>query len=185
MTKRTFLLTVTLAVTFIWTVGCSSFPGFKGSSSSSPSSSRSSGSLYASVPAAMKAPVREASYDVKQSEANLKLAKEQVKLADLKKEYATLKKKRADLNEDLAKTNVSLAKESKERKKLEAIDNANLGDKAGNIKKIMKHKTKELSIESNAVKIKAAIDTLDLDIKKVNKKINSQARKVELSRKKR
>ncbi len=129
----------------------------------------------------MRAPVNKASADLKQSESNLKLAKEKVKLAELKEERATIEKKHADLNEKLAATTVKKAQVSVERKKLEAIDNANLGDKASNIKKIANLKTKELSIESEVVKTKADIATLALEIKRLNKKINLQARKVDSS----
>ncbi len=182
MIRRYFLLTISLTLALTWTVGCSSLPKFMKSSSPSSSKSKStSQGLYASVPSSMRAPVNKASADLKQSESNLKLAKEKVKLAELKEERATIEKKHADLNEKLAATTVKKAQVSVERKKLEAIDNANLGDKASNIKKIANLKTKELSIESEVVKTKADIATLDLEIKRLNKKINLQARKVDSS----
>ena len=180
MTKRYFTLTISVALAIMWVAGCSSFPGIKRSSSPSKPADKS---LYSSVPASMKAPVKEASFDLKQSQANLKLAQELVKLAELKKERAILEKKRADLNHKLAETLVDKANVTMERKKLEAIDNANLGDKAGNIKKIADLRTKELGIESNAVKTKAEVATLDLEIKDLNQKVNLQARKVDAARK--
>jgi len=180
MNKRYFLLTVSLTVAFTWIVGCSSIPGFKSTSSAAKPANKG---LYSSVPASMRAPVKEATFDLKRSESKLKLATEQVKLAELESERAGLQKKQADLNHTLAQTMVEKAKVAIERKKLEAIDNANLGDKASNIKKIADYKTKELGIESDAVRIKASIATLDLDVKKLNKKINLQARKVNGKRK--
>ncbi len=183
MIRRFFLLTISLTMVLTFAVGCSSIQNMmKSSSSPSSKSKTTSQGLYASVPVSMRAPVKEASFDLKQSQANLKLAKERVKLADLKKERAIIEKQRADLNEKLAETLIKKAEVSIERKKLEAIDNANLGDKATNIKKIASHKTRELSIESEAVETKADIATLDLEIKRLNKKINLQARKVDSAR---
>lgn len=180
MKNRHFLFTISLAMAMIWITGCSSFPGIK--RTSSPAKTTKKG-LYTSVPVSMRAPVKEAAFDLKQAESNLKLAQEQVKLAEFKKERAVLEKKRADLNQELAETLVEKSKLIIERKKLEAIDNANLGDKASNIKKIANLKTKELSIESKTVNTKASMATLDLEIKGLNKKVNLQARKVDSSRK--
>jgi hypothetical protein len=185
MTKRYFLLAISLAIAITWTVGCSSLKNIMNSSSSPSSSSSSkttSKGLYSSVPASMRAPVKEASFDLKRSESNLKVAKEKVKLAELKSERAIIEKKQADLNEKLAETMVKKGTVTIERTKLEAIDNANLGDKASNIKKIASYKTKELNIESELVNTKADIATLELEIKKLNKRINLQARKVDSSR---
>ena len=181
MTRRYLLLTISMTLALTWAAGCSSLPNFmKPSSSSSTSNSKTtSPGLYSSVPASMRAPVNEASSELKRSESNLKLAEEKVKLAELKKERAIVEKKNADLNAKLAETVVKKAQVSVERKKVEAIDNANLGDRATNIKKIASYKTKELNIESNIVETKADIATLDLEIKRLNKRINLQARKVE------
>jgi hypothetical protein len=184
MTKRYFLLAISLAMAITWTVGCSSLNNFM---KSSPSASSTSGKttskgLYSSVPVSMRAPVKEASFDLKRSETKLKTAKEKVKLAELKSERAIIEKKQADLNEKLAETMVKKGTVTIERTKLEAIDNANLGDKASNIKKIASYKTKELNIESELVNTKADIATLELEIKKLNKRINLQARKVDSSR---
>jgi hypothetical protein len=185
MTKRYFLLAISLAVAITWTVGCSSLKNFMKSSSSTTSSSSgktASKGLYSSVPASMRAPVKEASFDLKRSESNLKIAKERVKLAELKSQRADIEKKQADLKEKLAETMVKKETVTLQRTRLEAIDNANLGDKASNIKKIASYKTKELNIESDLVNTKADIETLDLEIKKLNKQINLQARKVGSSR---
>jgi len=182
MIRRYFLLTISLTMALAWTTGCSSLPKFmKSSSSPSSKSTTTKQGLYSSVPVSMRAPVQAASIDLKRSQSNLKLAKETVKLAELKEERAVIEKKQADLNEKLAETMVKKNQVTIERKKLEAIDNANLGDKASNIKKIANHKTKELSIESNVVKTKADIATLDLEIKRLNKRINLQGRKVDSS----
>ena len=126
----------------------------------------------------MRAPVKEASFDLTQSRSNLKLAEKQVVLADLIKEHAILKEKHANYNQKLAETMVEKAEIAIERKRLEAIDNANLGDKSDNIKKIASLRTKELSIESDAVQIKAAMDSLELEIKGLEKKITLQSQVV-------
>jgi hypothetical protein len=185
MTKRYFLLAIFLAVAITWTVGCSSIKNIMKSSSSTSTSSSgktTSKGLYSNVPASMRAPVKEASFDLKRSESDLKLAKEGVKLAELKSQRAVIEKKQADLKEKLAETKVKKGTVTLERTQLEAIDNANLGDKASNIKKIAAYKTKELDIQSDVVNTKAEIETLELEIKKLDKSINLQARKIGSSR---
>ena len=87
----------------------------------------------------------------------------------------SLEKKYADLNRKLAEIEVHKAEATIERRKQEAIDNANLGDRSTNIKKIAELRTKELDIESDGVKTKAEMDTLDLAIKNLENKINHQS----------
>ncbi len=178
MNKRNFLFTISLFVAISWLFGCSSLPGIK----NRPTSQKQAKTLYSSVPSAMRAPVKEATFDLKQATANLKLATEKVKLAELKKERALVAKKQADHNKKLAETLVEKAEITIERKKLEAIDNANLGDKAANIKKVAGLRTKELATESDAVKTNAVIATLELDIQKLNKQIRQQEKRVNSSK---
>lgn len=174
MIKRYFLISISLLVALIWATGCSSFPGTSKTTSKSPQGKN----LYSRVPAAMRAPVKEASYDLKKAQANLKLSGEKVKLAELVKERAILEKKYADYNQGLAGTAVKKAEVTIERRRLEAIDNANLGDKASNINGIAKLRTKELGIEADYVNTKASMATLALEIKKLNKKVSLQTAKV-------
>ncbi len=176
MIKRHFLFSLSLGLVIILLVGCSALPGKKRTTTA-----KIQKSTYASVPAPLRQPVEAANLDLRQARANLKLADELVKLSDLKKQRALLKKKQADYNKKLTATLVEKATIAVERKKQEAIDNANLGDKAANIKKIASLKTKELSIESDSVEIKADIATLDLGIKKLNEKINIQAGRMSAS----
>ncbi len=175
MTKRYFLLSTSLIMALIWATGCSSFPGM---GSSTKTKKVPQNKLYASVPAAMRAPVKEATFDLKKARADLKLANEIVKLAELKKERALLQKKHADYNLAYANTTVKKAEITIERKRLEAIDNANLGDKASNIKQIAKLKTKELDIESDRINTQAELSTLELEIKKLTQKVNRQDARV-------
>ncbi len=173
--RNLFGTALLIAVALFWLAGCTSFPGKK----SSTAKKAPQQDLYTQVPATMRAPADDAANDLRQAKADLKLADEQVKLTELQKEQAILEEKRAEQVQKLAKTMVQKSEVILERKKLEAIDNANLGDKAANIKKIANLKTKELSIESNAVKTRAEIATLDLDIKKLNRKVILQASKVD------
>lgn len=176
MIKRYLLFSLSLGLIIFLLAGCSSFPTKKSTTAAKPQKG-----TYASVPAPLRQPVEEADMDLKQAKANLRLANELVKLAELKKEHAILKKKQADMNKNLNEIMVEKATVVVERKKLEAIDNANLGDKADNIKKIASLKTKELGIETEGVELKAEIATLDLDIKKLNEKINIQAGRMSAS----
>lgn len=134
--------------------------------------------LYSKVPESMRAAANEASRDLSQSRSNLKLAEKQLVLADLIKQHAVLKEKFAKHNLKLAEKLVEKTEVSMQRKRLEAIDNANLGDKADNIKKIASLRTKELSIESSLVRIRADMDALDLDIRKLDDKITRQSQNV-------
>jgi hypothetical protein len=136
------------------------------------------GDLYAKVPAAMRAPVNEAEYDLKQAKSAVDLAKEKVKLADMQKQRAQVENEHASCAMKLAEIVEKKANISVEVKKAEAIENSSLGDKENNIKKIADLKTKELGIESDRVRTKAELDTLDVKIKKLAKEIEAQEKKV-------
>jgi hypothetical protein len=134
--------------------------------------------LYRKVPASMRADVKEAQYDLKRAKSNAALANKKLKLAELKKEREVLRNKYARYNRDLAEVLIKKANIEVEIKKLEAIDNSNLGDKADNIKMIANMKTKKLGIESDEIEIKADMDTTQLRIKELNKQISAQQKKV-------
>jgi hypothetical protein len=136
------------------------------------------GDLYAKVPAAMRAPVNEAEYDLKQAKSAVELAKEKIKLAELQKQRAQLEDEHANCAMRLAEIVEKKASVSVEIKKAEAIENSGLGDKENNIKKIADLKTKELGIESDRVQTKAELDTLDVKIKKLTKEVEAQEKKV-------
>ena len=94
-----FLMTLSLLA------GCASIPvlktsGTKTSDSKSPLGTKKEG-LYSQVPAAMRAPVREAEFDLKQAKAKAGLAGEKVRLAELQKERALLERKHADYRMEL------------------------------------------------------------------------------------
>ena len=173
--RNIYGIALLLALAMFWTTGCSALKGTKTDTAKKAPKQ----SLYSQVPTPMRVPVDQAANDLRQAKADLKLADEQVKLAELKKERAILEKKRADQRQKLAKTTVQKQEVIQERKKVEAIDNANLGDKAKNIKQIANLKTKELNIESSCVKTRAAIATLDLEIQKLDRKVNLQASRVD------
>ena len=167
-----FLMTLSLLA------GCASIPVLKGSGKKTSASKGALGTkkegLYSQVPAAMRAPVREAEFDLKEAKANLDLCKEKVKLAELQKEWALLERKNADYGMEFSEISERKAELEVEIKKLEAIDNANLGDKAQNIKEIANLKTKKLAMESDGIQVKAEFDTTELRIKKLAKDIEAQ-----------
>ncbi|NIN01386.1 MAG: hypothetical protein GTO24_25830, partial [candidate division Zixibacteria bacterium] len=139
-----------MALSFL--VGCSSIPKLKSATKKIPLTKSSMGTskegLYSQVPAANRAPVREAEFDLQQAKTKMEIAGEKVKLADLHKERALLERKYADYGMELAQINERKAEVEVEIRKLEAIDNANLGNKEDNIKQIANLKTKKLSMES-------------------------------------
>jgi chromosome segregation ATPase len=176
--KRLCYIGLTFLMALSLLAGCASMPVFKGSKSKT-SASKSSLStkkegLYSQVPAAMRAPVREAEFDLKEAKAKVDLSKEKVKLTELQKERALLERKNADYGMEFSQLNERKAEFEVEIKKLEAIDKSNLGDKAQNIKEIANLKTKKLAIESDGIQVKAAFDTTELRIKKLTKEIEAQ-----------
>jgi hypothetical protein len=96
----------------------------------------------------------------------------------MKKEREILRNKYAKYNKNLSEVLVKKANIKVEIKKMEAIDNSNLGDRAGNIKNIANLKTKKLGIESDEIEIKADMDMTDLRIKQLNKLIIAQGKKI-------
>jgi hypothetical protein len=172
-----FLMTLSLLA------GCASMPGSKGSTTKDPASKSSPSTkqegLYAQVPAALRAPVKEAEFDLKEAKAKAEIARERVKLADLQKERALLEVKWADYGIKWAEINEKAAELAVEIRTLEAIDNANLGDRERNIKDIANVKTKRLGMESNGIQVKADFDTTELKIKKLTKDIEAQNMRVQ------
>jgi len=133
--------------------------------------------LYAQVPASQRADVKEAEFDLKKALEDVQLAEENVKLADLKKEQALLASKYAGFEKQLAEILHKKAEVVVEVRKMEAVDNSGLGDKAENIKKIADLKTKELDIQSDEIKTRAELATLELKINDIEKDIRAQAKK--------
>jgi hypothetical protein len=162
--------------------GCITIPTKKTSATKSSSVGTGEG-LYSKVPAAMRAPVREAEFDLEQAKAKAEIAREKVKLAELQKEKALLEGKYADYGMQLAEINERKAELEVEIRKFEAIDNANLGDKEDNIREIANLKTKKLGTESDGIRVKAELDTTDLKIKKLTKQIEAQKTKVQKGKK--
>lgn len=163
--------------------GCASMPVLK-SSTTKDSASKSSPvikkeGLYSQVPAALRAPVKEAEFDLKEAKAKAETSREKLKLAEFQKERALLEVKWADYGMKFAEINEKAAEVAVEIKTLEAIDNANLGDKERNIKDIANLKTKRLGMESDGIQIKAEFDTTELKIKKLIKDIEAQKMRVQ------
>jgi hypothetical protein len=170
--KKYVFLGLLIAVTLF--SGCLKFPMIK----SSPKKTEQG--LYTKVPAAMQAGVREAEYDLKEAKAQVDLSSEKVKLAQMRKDMAILEKNYADFEMKMAETLVKGAELELERKKLEAVDNSNLGDKEENIKRIADLRKQGLSVESENIQIKAELDILDMKIKKLAKEIKE--RKTQLAK---
>ena len=80
---------------------------------------------------------------------------------------------------EFAEINERKAELAVEIRKAEAIDNANLGDKAHNIKEIANLKTKKLAMESEGIQVKAEFDTTELKIKNLTKEIEVQKTKLQ------
>ena len=176
--KRFWYMGLTFLMTLSLLAGCATIPGIKSSgtktSGTKSSLRKTTEGLYSQVPAANRAPVREAEFDLEQAKAKVELAGERVKLAELQKERALLERKCADHGMELAEILERKAALAVEIRKLEAIDNSNLGDKERNIRQIANLKTKKLGMESDGIQVKADLDTTELKIKKLTKEIEAQ-----------
>ena len=183
--KRLWYMGLTFLMALSLLAGCATMPSLKSSTSKTPGTKRSLGKtkegLYSQVPAAMRAGVREAEFDLKQAKAKAGIAREKVKLAELQKERALLERKYADYGMKLAEIHERQVELEVEIRKLEAIDNSNLGDKEDNIKGIANLKTKKLSVESDGIRVKAEFDTTELKIKRLTKEIEAQKIKAQKS----
>lgn len=179
--KRLWYKGLTFVMALSLLSACATIPGIKSSgtrtSGTKSSPRRSKEELYSKVPAANRAAVREAEFDLKQAGAKAALAGEIVKLAELQKQRALLERQHADYGMELAQILQKKAELEVEIRKMEAIDNSNLGDKESNIKEIANLKTKQLSIESDGIRVKAEFDTTELRIKKLTKEIEAQKMK--------
>jgi len=176
--KRFWYMGLTFLMTLSLLAGCATIPGIKSSgtktSGTKSSLRKTTEGLYSQVPAANRAPVREAEFDLEQAKAKVELAGERVKLAELQKKRALLERKCADHGMELAEILERKAALAVEIRKLEAIDNSNLGDKERNIRQIANVKTKKLGMESDGIQVKAEFDTTELKIKKLTKEIEAQ-----------
>lgn len=175
-----FILTAFMALALL--SGCSTLEGITGGSGSSSSSGapkqKSDAGLYAQVPAAAKADVKEAEFDLKQAKADFSRATQKLELAKMQQEQADLKVEYAKLGEEIAESEIDAAQLEIEIRQWEAIDNSGLGDKEDNINKIAKLKSKKLNLESKLVRTKADYATTGVKIKKLDKSIKKQLAKV-------
>ncbi len=176
--KRIQYMGLALLISLSLLAGCATTPATKSSAKKTTATKKSKKDLYSMVPAALRAPVREAQYDLKQANAKVKKAGEKVKLAELQKERVILEKKYADLEMKIAEKRVKKAELAVEVKKAQAIERANLGDEEDNIKRVANLRAKELTADSDIIKVKALLDTTALKIKRITKKIRAQDRKV-------
>jgi ribosomal protein S6E (S10) len=181
--KRLWYMGFMFLMTLSLVAGCASIPGLKSSTTKDPASKSSPGTkkegLYSQVPAALRAPVKEAEFDLKEAKDKAEIAREKVKLAELQKERALLEVKWADYGMKFAEISEKAAELAVEIRTLEAIDNANLGDKERNIKDIANLKTKRLGMESDGIQVKAEFDTTELKIKKLTKDLEAQNMRVQ------
>ncbi len=177
--QRILFTILAFLIVFAFIGGCSTVQKMPGVSKISSSKKKESDDgLYRKVPASMRADVKEAEFDLKRAKANASLAEKKLRLAEMKKEREILENKYAKYNTNLAEVLVKKADIRVAIKKMEAIDNSNLGNKEDNINRIASLKTKKLSVESDAIEIKADMDTTQLRIKALTKQIKAHEKKI-------
>ena len=172
--KRFLYISLVLLIALSFTAGCATLT----KDSKTKTKKTSDKSLYSQVPESMRADVKEAEFDLQEAKGNVKTAEEKVKIGKLKKELGDKEKKRADYELKTAEKLLEEKELAVEAAQWEAIDNANLGDKIANIKKIAKLKSKKLGYEADALEAKADLVTTDLEIKNLNKKIEKMEAKI-------
>jgi len=175
--KRFLYISLVFFIALSFTAGCANMPLVGGSKKKKAKVSERT--LYSQVPESMRADVKEAEFDLQEAKRNLKLAKEKVKIGKLKEDLGELEKDGADYELDAAEKNVEEKELAVEAAKLEAIDNANLGDKIDNIKKIAKLEKKKYGAKGEAIEAKAESDTTKIEIKKLKKKIEKMEAKIQ------
>jgi len=126
----------------------------------------------------MRADVKEAEFDLQEAKRNVKTAEEIVKIGKLKKELGDKEKKSADYELKTAEKILEEKELAVEAAQWEAIDNANLGDKIANIKKIAKLKSKKLGYEADALEAQADVVATELEIKRLKKEIAKSEAKI-------
>jgi outer membrane protein TolC len=172
--KRFLYISLVLLIGLSFTAGCATLTG----ESKKKKAKVSERTLYSQVPESMRADVKEAEFDLQEAKRNVKTAEETVKIGKLKKELGDKEKKSAEYKLEAAETVLEEKEIAVEAAKLEAIDNANLGDKIDNIKKIAKLKSKKLGYEADALEAKADFATTEIEIKKLKKKIEKMEAKI-------
>ncbi len=174
MMKRLLHLNLALLLALLLATGCAQMSKITGTTSKSSAPRKTTDvSLYNRVPASMKADVKEAQFDLKQSKANVNRSKKKVEIADLKRERSVMQKKYADYDLQVANAMQRDAEVNVELKQWEAIDAAGLGDKETNIKTIANLKSKQLKAEDSKIQSTASRETTGVKIKKLSKKIHS------------
>ena len=175
--KRILYISLVLLIALSFTAGCANMP-FTKDSKTTGTKKTSDKSLYSQVPESMRAEVKEAEFDLQAAKRNMKTADEKVKVGKLKKELGDKEKKRADYELKAAEKILEEKEVAVEAAQWEAIDNANLGDKISNIKKIASLKSKKLGYEADALEAKADVATTEIDIKKLKKEIEKMDSKI-------
>lgn len=127
--------------------------------------------LLAQVPSEEQTEVHEAAFNLQIAEEKLNLAEMKTELASLRKKYAEYQQNLADKYQDSAEVKLDLAK-------LEAVDKANLGEKADNINKIADLKAKILNMEADSIKLEAKRDNTEQKINGLAKQIEEQETKI-------
>ncbi len=173
--KRFLYISLVLLIALSFTAGCANMSLTGGSKKKAKVSERT---LYSQVPESMRADVKEAEFDLQEAKRNVKTANEKVKIGKFKKELGNLQKKGADYELKTAEKILEEKELAVEAAQWEAIDNANLGDKIANIKKIAKLKSKKLGYEADALVAKADLATTEIEIKKLNNKIEKMEAKI-------
>jgi hypothetical protein len=171
--RRFFIVNLSLILLMAIAVGCETTQNLKQSISSKMNSMTSDvdPDLYAQVPENKREGIPEA-------ESDLEIAKNKEALAKLEKERSVNALKIFGYDLDIATKTKKKAETILDLKKMEAIDNAGLGEKNKNIETISDLKSKSIEFDAEIVKIKGKQENVNLVIDELTQKIEEQNNKL-------
>ena len=171
--KRISLLSLVVILPIVIVLGCSYTKSLTQGVTRSPDKE-----LYNQVPAAMRAEVKEAVFDLKEAKASVGTSRQKLNLSKLLEERAETFTKLRELELNEAEYMQKEAEIALDIRKWEAIDNSNLGDREQNVKTIGDLKSDKLNNEAARVKVQATITNTKLKIQELDKQIAEQRSKV-------
>ena len=160
-----------IAVLCLLMAGCSATQQMTQSLSSSPPADED---LYAQVSNDQRQGVFAAENKLQRAADGMVLATEKLKLAKLDQDLADKRAKLADQRNKLAKLVHEESIVAVDIAKWEAIDASGLGQKEENIKKLYNLRTKKAKIETDQLKYKRDIETLQLQEKQLAGEVRTQ-----------
>ena len=169
--QKSFYSVCAIAVLCLLMGACSATKQMTQSLSSSPPADED---LYAQVPSDQRQGVYTAENKLQRAADGMVLAAEKLKLAKFRQDLATKRQKLAEQRNKLAKLIHEQSIVAVDIAKWEAIDAEGLGQKENNIKTLYNLRTKKAKIETEQLKYRRDIETLQLQEKELVGEVRTQ-----------